>query len=90
MGTPEVPYNEQLRDVQLQEGNQPSKLANTTLEAYVQQGLPVHPLGESCATCHARAMLPFPNDETFADFSYLLNDVLDFDLGEQNIGKKKS
>ncbi len=75
LGTPEVPYNPQLRDVQLREGNQPSMLANTTLESYVQQGPPVYPLGNSCAVCHARATLPPPNVETFADFSYLLNDA---------------
>jgi hypothetical protein len=62
------PYNESLRDVQ---PNPPRKLANVTLEPYVQK----QPIGSSCIACHTKAYLPKANENTYADFSFLLNNA---------------
>lgn len=56
-------------DAQPREGKSFSRLANVTLEPYVQKT----PIGSSCIACHVFATLPEPNGSTFADFSFLLN-----------------
>jgi hypothetical protein len=69
LGTPDFPYNESLRDVR---PNPPGKLANVTLEPYVQ----TKPIGSSCIACHTQAYLPKlnkMNEKTYADFSFLLD-----------------
>ncbi len=74
LGSPTVPYDLQVRDVQPRQGNQESKLANVTLEPYVQTQPPI---GTSCVPCHTRAMLPRQNEEpfVFADFDFLMNEA---------------
>ncbi|MCP2727724.1 hypothetical protein [Limnofasciculus baicalensis] len=68
LGVPYNPYNNSLRDVQ---PNPPRELANVTLEPYFQ----TEPIGSSCIACHTQAYLPKPNENTYADFSFLLNNA---------------
>ena len=71
LGTPTVPYELTLRDVQPNQGNQFSQLANVTLEPYVQKTK----IGSSCIACHTNAYLQKTTGMqkgTHADFSFLL------------------
>jgi len=71
LGTPTLPYELTLRNVQPNQGNQFSQLANVTLEPYVQKT----DIGSSCIACHTNAYLQKPTDlqkGTYADFSFLL------------------
>ena len=63
LGSPYVPYETEgnLRRVK------PLKLANVTLEPYVQKS----ELGSSCIACHTHAVLP-PAQNVKADFSFLI------------------
>jgi len=73
LSSPAVPYNLQIRDIQPRQGNQASKLANVTLEPYVQKST----FGSSCITCHTTAKLPSRKEPptVFSDFSFLIKNA---------------